>query len=425
MPTTERRSRALDVAYLVTSTLACLGAFYLWSAALLQTPGDTASVGMLPAFPFAALIMYTALALGAGVALAHTLVAALLMDVVAGAGFRVVPALVVSGVVAAVLVVRCTRRNGVLHAGVLAGAAGGVAAGVAVLATGDGSPRVAALTAASALLGGSVSGPLLLAVSPLAEWLFGHITLLGLLDALSYDHPLLRDMMTRAPGTFQHSINVSLLADAGARAVDGDALMARVGALYHDVGKTKAPEFFFENQTGPNPHDDMPPIESAAIVRAHVTDGVRMVLDHRLGQRVADFVREHHGTSEMRALLSKLDEDPTDEDAFRYPGPMPQSEETGVLMIVDQVEATARAVKPETESDCAELVRKTIDRLKDEGQLDESGLDERALTALTFAVARTLHAMHHRRIDYPQERRRPGARLVLRPRSRAAAGTFL
>jgi putative nucleotidyltransferase with HDIG domain len=229
------------------------------------------------------------------------------------------------------------------------------------------------------------------------------VTSLTLLESLSYDHPLLRQLMTTAPGTFLHSTNLAVLCDAAAHAVNADALTLRAGALYHDIGKTRAPEFFIENQDGVNLLADLTASESADILRAHVTDGVQLVTRYGLGPRLASFIREHHGTSTMRSVANKA-EPWVDPATFRYPGPRPQSRETGLLMIADQVEATARALLPGTLGECRQLVQDAVDRIVADDQLGDSGLTRANLGAIVTALADVIHAIHHRRIRYPGEK---------------------
>ncbi|MEO8077747.1 MAG: HDIG domain-containing metalloprotein, partial [Acidobacteriota bacterium] len=254
--------------------------------------------------------------------------------------------------------------------------------------------------------GGFLGAPLTLAFGPLAEWLFGHTTRWTMEEWLSYEHPLLRELAMTAPGTFQHSINVGVLADSGASAIGADALTTRVGSLYHDVGKSLAPEYFTENQHGPNPHDGLDPWESARILRAHVSDGVDLVARHRMGPRIGDFVREHHGTGVMRLFrdqAARLDATAVEPETYQYPGPRPRSRETALVMIADQVEATARSSPPIDDAACNEIIRRTLERIRAEQQLDDSGLTERELSQVHQAFSRALQAMYHRRVDYPPE----------------------
>jgi putative nucleotidyltransferase with HDIG domain len=366
-----------------------------------------------------AAVMHTRLAVGRwGAALQIALAGALL--IAAGAPPRLVGTVVISGMGASELIARGTRRTDVLQAGLW----------TAVLASGVSISGVAATVALpdsvtfrealGALVGGFVGAPVMLALGPAGEWLFGHSTRLTMSEWLSYESPLLRELSSVAPGTFQHSINVGVLADAAARAIGADALLSRVGGLYHDVGKTRAPQYFIENQHGPNPHDDLAPWESARILRAHVLDGVTLVRAHGMGDRIADFVREHHGTGTMRLLRDRaeaLGGSGSDEETYRYPGPMPRSRETGLVMIADQLEATARSAPPADDAGFDAMVGLTIGRIEEGRELDGSGLTARDLSAVRPALSRALQAMYHRRMTYPPsgeaERR---DRLTLVPR---------
>jgi putative nucleotidyltransferase with HDIG domain len=269
-----------------------------------------------------------------------------------------------------------------------------------------------------ALIGGFLSAPLMFTLAPLAEGVFGHVTRLTMSEWLSYEHPLLRRLGSAAPGTFQHSVNVGVLANAAAADLGADALLARVGGLYHDVGKLNAAAYFIENQHGPNPHDGLEPEESARILLAHVTDGLALANQHRMGERIADFVREHHGSGEMRSLRTKAEArgQSVTGDTYRYPGPRPRSRETGIVMIADQLEATARSKAPADDAECLAIVRATVARIREEGQLDTSGLTEQDLTLAERGFARALQAMYHRRLPYPPagdeavNRNRPSSR---------------
>ena len=256
----------------------------------------------------------------------------------------------------------------------------------------------------AAAAGGFLAAPLTLTLDPFAERWFGHITRWTLSEWLSYEHPLLRTLASTATGTFQHSVNVGILADSGATAIGANALLARVGGLYHDVGKIRAPEYFTENQHGSNAHDGLPPWDSARILRAHVSDGVTLVETHAMGPRIAAFVREHHGTGLMRVFHDKaltLDKQATSQETYRYPGPRPRSREAAILMIADQVEATARSLAPTDGAACGQIVQRTVTHIRAEGQLEDSGLSEGDLAEIQCGMSSTLQAMYHRRVSYP------------------------
>jgi cyclic-di-AMP phosphodiesterase PgpH len=349
--------------------------------------------------------MYARLAMGRGRTSLQILLAGVALAL-AGGMPRTVLVSMVTGLFVSELVARVTpRRINFVRVGA---AAGGVAAALA--ATGAGavahvSLNQALLEAAAAAAGALLGPGVMLALAPIAEWLYGHVTPMTLTEWLSYDHPLLRDLALHAPGTFQHSVNVGLLADAAARACGANPLVARIGGLYHDVGKLQAPGYFVENQSGDNPHDALDPVSSARIIRAHVTDGVALVRAHHMGRVVADFVREHHGRSVMQYQFRKAVEldARASEDDFRYDGPMPRSRETGIVMIADQIEAQARSAPPDSLARCETIAADTIDRIVASGQLAHANLSDRNLEAIRAALTRAVFAMYHRRLSYPPE----------------------
>ncbi|MEO7274272.1 MAG: HDIG domain-containing metalloprotein [Vicinamibacterales bacterium] len=346
--------------------------------------------------------MYARLAVGRWPAILQTAGAVVLLSMLT-APPRLVAVVAVTSLAAAELIVRHAHRSAIFRLSAWLASIAGLTTLLGVAAAGSLAPRIAIAECTAAMIGAFLSTPLMMSLAPLAEGLFGHITRLTMTDYLSYEHPLLRELASAAPGTFQHSVNVGVLADAAATAVGADAFVARVGSLYHDVGKTVAPAYFIENQHGRNPHDALDPVDSARILRAHVADGVDLVERSRMGHRIADFVREHHGTGEMRSLRDQ----PTsagsapDEEAFRYPGPKPRSRETAILMIADQLEATARAKVPASDAECDAIVQTTIERIQRERQLENAGLTNADLRLAAAAFSRALQAMYHHRLPYP------------------------
>ncbi len=403
-----RGRRAVDPGhfpYLVTSLVATAITFRLWLEMIgslgARYPGLTESA-MVLAFPATAGVMYARVVLPFTVAAAYMVVQAVCLGLLWQIDLLYVIYLLTAGAVGGRLVARCSGRECVMRAGLLSGLV--VAPIAACLALLDDATGAAVLvTTGGAVLGCALSGLAMLAVGPLFEWAFGHMTRTRLVELMNYEHPLLRRVTELTPGTFQHSVTIGLLADAAAAAIDADGLLARVGALYHDAGKTERPDCFVENQHGVNPHDTMPPLESARAIIDHVPAGVRLVRKFGLGERVADFVREHHGTSTVRYFLNKAEGagTPVDPGDFRYPGPRPQSRETGILMIADQVEATARAMDEPTEDDLRAMVRATIERIEGEQQLDECPLTLQELSTIREAFVQVLAGVHHRRIKYP------------------------
>lgn len=362
--------------------------------------------------------MHARLALGRWRAMSLSVLCSLLL-VGIGAPPRVAAAVLISAAAGAELIAGQGARAGMFQAGVWTAAFAGIASLAFTVATVSLPWSVVLRETLGVAVGAFLAPPMVLAIGPGAEWLFGHTTILTIREWLNYEHPLLRRLASAAPGTFQHSVNVGVLADAAATAIGGDALLARVGGLYHDVGKLQAPEFFSENQHGPNPHDELEPWESAAVLRAHVSDGVVLVTEHGMGQRIVAFVQEHHGTAVMPVFQKKaqaLGRQSDVKETYRYAGPRPRSRETGIVMIADQIEATARAVVPEDDRACLDIVRRTLTRIRQEAQLEESGLTRRDLRAIEQACARAVQAMYHRRASYPPAGKSPRRRFGFLPR---------
>jgi putative nucleotidyltransferase with HDIG domain len=232
----------------------------------------------------------------------------------------------------------------------------------------------------------------------------GVTTRLQLLEMSQLSQPLLLRLQDEAPSTFQHSVIVANLAEKGAITIGADALLARVGCYYHDIGKLARPGFFIENQMGgANPHDALDPADSARIISDHVRDGLNLARLHRLPPKVAQFIPEHHGTRMVAYFYRRAaEEDPeVDIDAFRYPGPKPQSRETAIAMLADSCEATARSASDHSAERISEIVDEIFNERLSEGQLDESNLTLNNIRALALSFKTTLMAIYHPRVEYP------------------------
>lgn len=244
---------------------------------------------------------------------------------------------------------------------------------------------------------------------PVFEWLTGITTDQTLIAWADANRPLMRSLAVEAPGTYAHTMQVAALAEAGADAVGANALLCRAGAYYHDVGKIKRPGCFIENQQdGDNPHDRMEPAESAAVVREHVEEGLRLARRAKVPKVLTAFIAEHHGDQFIgffyRKAMERAEEgaDRPDPSPFRYPGPRPQSRETGIAMLADAVESAARALKHPTRKRIEGLIEKIFAQRLADGQLDDTGLTLRDIAALKARFATVLGGVYHRRIDYPQ-----------------------
>lgn len=262
---------------------------------------------------------------------------------------------------------------------------------------------------ASAFFNGLVAGTLAI----LMQYVFSSVldipTALQLLDISRPDHPLMQHVLQTMPGSYQHSLQVSNLAEQAAEAIGADRLLVRVGALYHDVGKSENPGFFIENQVrgSINPHDGLPPEVAAATVIRHVTDGVALAKRYRLPSRVIDFIREHHGTMMTRYQYSKAleaAERPEDVDPalFTYPGPAPRSKETAILMLADGTEARSRAETARSDEEIMEAINTVMTICKDAGQFDNTDLTLKDLSTIRESFFKTLQRSYHPRIQYPE-----------------------
>jgi len=247
---------------------------------------------------------------------------------------------------------------------------------------------------------------LALLIIPVLEGSFGLLTRARLLELADQGRPLLRRLSCEAPGTFEHTLMICGLAEEGARSIGADVDLVRTGSLYHDVGKLHAPEWFIENQKdGPNPHDALnDPEQSAAVLQAHVDEGLKLAKRHRLPRPIADFIPEHQGTLKMGFFLHKARERNPDveERRFRYHGPSPRSRETAILMLADGCEAALRSLPPDTsEHEARDTVRRIVESRQMDGQLRKSGLSRAELELLVQAFVRVWRRMRHRRIPYP------------------------
>lgn len=241
----------------------------------------------------------------------------------------------------------------------------------------------------------------------LFEKLFGFVSDVTLMELADTNHPLLREMAEKAPGTFQHSMQVANLAEEAIRRVGGNHLLIRAGAMYHDIGKSDMPIYFIENQaSGMNPHDELSFEESASIIISHVVRGIEKARAYRIPDIVIDFIRTHHGTTNTGYFLTMFKknnpDEMVDEELFRYPGPVPYSKETAVLMMADAVEASSRSL-PTYDSDSIDLlVERIIDLQAEQHQFDNSDITLKDITAIKKIFKKKLRSIYHVRVEYPK-----------------------
>lgn len=259
----------------------------------------------------------------------------------------------------------------------------------------------------SGLVNGIISGVLVLGVLPLLESVFGIISPYGLAELADHNQPLLKRLQFEAPGTFSHSLMVSTLCEAAAEAVGADPVLARVGALYHDIGKIKRPLFFVENQTYfgiENPHTKLNPRLSKMVITAHSKDGLDLAKEFGVPSVIQDFISQHHGDSLASYFYSQAlqqeGEENVKKEQFRYTGPKPSTKETAILMIADAVESASRTLKSHSQEDLEEMIDKIITERLNDGQLSDSPLTLRDLKTISATFNRIIRAAHHQRIKY-------------------------
>lgn len=254
-------------------------------------------------------------------------------------------------------------------------------------------------------LNGVVSALVAAGALPVLERVFRVTTHMRLLELSNPTEPVLHELLTKAPGTYQHSIMVANLAEAAASAIDADALLCRAGAYYHDIGKMKQPNMFVENQLGAaNPHDKLPPSLSAMIVVSHIKHGLELAKQYDLPDIITQFIPQHHGTNLASFFFQKAraqDDEPVFEEDFRYPGPRPQIRETAIVMICDGIEAASRTLPSPTPDKLEALVNRMVSDIIDKHQLEECNLSLKDINIVKDSIVRTLTSHYHSRIVYP------------------------
>ncbi|OUM99442.1 MAG: metal-dependent phosphohydrolase [Paenibacillaceae bacterium ZCTH02-B3] len=307
---------------------------------------------------------------------------------------------------------RASQRFTLLKAGFLVGLAGALAAVAMMMAAPEPDTGKMLQAAGFAMAGGLLTAVLVIGLMPFFESLFGVLSALKLVELSNPNHPLLRRLLTEAPGTYHHSLMVGNLAEAAAEAVGANGLLCRVGSFYHDVGKTKRPRYFIENQNGgENPHDRLDPKVSAGIIIAHARDGAEMLKAYRLPKPIRDIAEQHHGTTLLKYFYQKMLQEAEAKGAepewseadFRYPGPKAQSKEAAIVGIADSVEAAVRSLKHPTVEQIKGIIGKIIKERLDDGQLSECDLTLRELDTIANSMLETVIGMFHSRIDYPED----------------------
>ncbi|MGG3916712.1 HD family phosphohydrolase [Parageobacillus thermoglucosidasius] len=258
-----------------------------------------------------------------------------------------------------------------------------------------------------AVASGIFSAILTIGLLPVLEASFGILSSMKLIELSNPNHPLLRKILTEAPGTYHHSIMVANLAEAACEAIGANGLLARVACYYHDIGKTKRPRYFIENQIGSNPHDHLSPQLSKNIILAHVSDGVAILKKHRMPKEIIDIAEQHHGTTLLKYFYHKAlgQMDYVPEEEFRYPGPKPQTKEAAIVSIADSVEAVVRSLSNPSQEKIEKIVRGIIAERLQDNQLNECDITLKELETVATSLCETLNGVFHSRIEYPEIRK--------------------
>jgi hypothetical protein len=383
--------------------LVVLSLVALTAAGRSLVPGHTVAVYFAP---FAAFAMMLSVLVGGRTALPTQIAGALNVGIMSSqvelVAYVLVPALLG---MAAVRRATTAREFAIGAVAVAGGAFGVILAFVLVNRAAD--PLGIAQLLAGALVSGLGSGLLAFAGMAILGHVFGIPTVFEMRELGDPNHPLLRQLLLRTPGTYHHSLLVGNLAERAAEVIGADPLIARVGAYYHDIGKMRNPTAFIENQTsGQNPHDDLDPLVSAGIVSAHIKDGLALADRYRLPVQIREMIPGHHGTSVVKYFyqLAQQRGQTPDERAYRYPGPRPHSKEAGIVMLADGTEASVRSLSEKNPDTIRAMVDRIIDERVADGQLDECDLTFRDVERIKDAFCELLLGVYHERIPYPEDR---------------------
>jgi putative nucleotidyltransferase with HDIG domain len=374
-------------------------------AAILPSP-STGGPGFLVPVAFATMLISALI--DTRIAVVSAAVLAAIVGLIFGESYRFGLVALVGGITGALSITRHSDRSGLMRSGFIVAAA-------QILTVVSTHMMVADFNLVFALIQagftGMMSAVLTIGTLPFLENLFGVTSSIRFLELANPNQPLLKRMLVEAPGTYHHSIIVGNLAEAAANDIGADALLVRVGALYHDIGKLKRPYFFIENQlTEENPHDKLSPSLSTLIITSHVKDGVDMAREAKLPKEIVDIIEQHHGTTIVSYFHRRAQENAqksdepveVDERDFRYAGPRPRSQEAALVMLGDSVEAAVRSLSKPTPDRIDNLVRRIVkDRLND-GQFDECDITFRDLDTVVNAFVRVLTGIFHARVEYPE-----------------------
>ncbi|MBI2336951.1 MAG: HDIG domain-containing protein [Deltaproteobacteria bacterium] len=376
-------------------------------------PTDVPSHILYYAIPMAGSVMLVRILINSEVALVFSVAATSLAGLFLGGDLGLPIYLLMSSITAASSIAYADKRSSILKAGLVTGAFNCIVIfSIKLIQFASPTEALGAMdlfyTVAFGFIGGIISSFYVMVLSPVAETIFDYTSDITLLELGNNNHPLLREMILKAPGTYHHSQLVSILAEAAARGIGANPLLCRVGAYFHDIGKMKKAPYFIENQQGgENRHDKLSPSMSALVISSHVKEGLELAKQYKLPQRIAAFIPEHQGTKIMTYFYNKAkeQEDPNlhtvNEKDYRYPGPRPQTRESGIILLADGVEAAVRSLPEKTPAKVQAMVQKIVNKNFSEEQLDECELTLKDLHLIGESFVNVLLGIYHQRIEYP------------------------
>lgn len=408
----------LDAIFMLANLIAILVFVRLFAAAATafrdSLPFEVEMQALYYAIPVAAGAMLTRLVLNAESAIIFGVIASALSGLFLKTDLDLSIYFLISSIAAAGSIAYADRRSAIIRAGVYTGLVNVLTIfTIKMIEVVSVTERWTMLDLSANLvlgfLGGMNSALFVLFYMPIVEMLFGYTTDIKLLELGNLNHPLMREMIVKAPGTYHHSQLVSVLAEAAAQTIGANPILARVGSYFHDVGKMKKPLYFIENQQGgANRHDNLNPSMSALIISSHVKDGIELAQQYRLPKVIVDMIPQHQGTKLITYFYNKAKEqengekEAVKEEDYRYPGPRPQTREAGILLLADGVEAAVRSMPEKNPAKIQAMVQKIINKSFAEEQLEECDLTLRDLRMIADSFARVLIGIYHQRIEYPE-----------------------
>ncbi|MDM0644276.1 HD family phosphohydrolase [Clostridium perfringens] len=361
--------------------------------------------------PLACMPMLITLLLNYKISLVFSMLNVILIGGAVGFNPNIIILAILNVILGGTLLRKMQQRNDILYSSITVAVLSSILTfSVGTLTTNNFMEILADSTFAAA--GAILSGILTIGVLPFFESTFDIVTNAKLLELSNPNNPLLKKLLMEAPGTYHHSILVANLAELAAEQVGGNPLLARIGAYYHDVGKTKRPYFFRENQFGKkNPHDRLKPEVSSKIIISHVKDGSELAKEYNLPKTIHDFIVTHHGETLVKYFyltVKNNSENPDEvkEEDFKYPGPKPMSKEQGIVMLADSTEAAVRSINEPTEEKIEKMVNNIIDDKLASGQLDNCDLTLRDISKIKKCFLKALNGIHHERIEYPDDNKK-------------------